>query len=70
MSLFVQYLLVFLVLLVALGLFIVVSMKHDKKKQQEDGCEETNACSTCAEGCTLKKEILEKSAQKRLQQSK
>ena len=50
MSLFVQYLLVFLVLLVALGLFIVVSMKHDKNKQHEDGCEDTNACSTCAEG--------------------
>jgi hypothetical protein len=70
MSLFVQYLLVILVLLAVVGLFMLVSMKHDKKKQGEEDCEDTNACATCVEGCSLKKEILEKTAHKRLQQSK
>lgn len=70
MSQFIHYLLVVLVLVAVLGLFMLVSIKHDKKKQGEDDCEDTNHCSTCAEGCTLKKEILEKSAKKHLRQSK
>lgn len=71
MSLFVQYLLVILVLLAVVGLFILVSVKHDKGKGGEDCTDNTHSCATCTEGgCSLKSELLEKSAGKRLHPSK
>ncbi len=70
MSSFLQYILVIVVLLGAVGLFMAVNFRHDKKNKQTDDCEESSACSTCVDGCDLKKEILEKSKRKNLQQPK
>ena len=69
MSQLIQYILVIVVLLGAIGLFMAVSMRKGKKGTADD-CEESSGCSTCLEDCTLKKEILEKSKEKHLQRPK
>lgn len=71
MSQVLQYILVILVLLGAVGLYMAVSMSKAKRDKQKEGCnEDTSSCSTCTEACTLKREIMEKSKAKHLQQPK
>lgn len=71
MSQFLQYMLVILVLLGAIGLFIGVSLiKPKNNKGKEDCQDEAMGCSTCTDACGLKREIVEKSKAKRLRQSK
>jgi hypothetical protein len=71
MSQLLQYILVILVLLGAVGLFMAVSLGKSKRDKLKGDCEDdASGCSTCAEDCGLKREILEKSKEKRLQQPK
>jgi hypothetical protein len=71
MTQLVQYILVILVLLGAIGLFMAVSLNKSKRNQKKEGCDEdVSGCSTCLEDCGLKREILEKSKSKHLRQSK
>jgi len=70
MSEFLQYILVILVLLVAIGLFMAVTLRKGKQNASDEDCEESSGCSTCSEECGLKREILEKSKEKHLQQPK
>jgi len=70
MSQVIQYVLVILVLLVAIGLYMVVTLRKGKKNTSDDDCNDSSGCSTCSEDCTLKREILEKSKEKHLRQPK